>query len=935
MYIGAKALHLPYWQSLRNSSKQLISSNPQFISFFFLHLSDILIMGNLWSVSISTEDTVSRCWDCIAGQASYTCKLEENLEALRVELDTLKARKDDVNQKVDLAEQKRMTWLSEVSLWLSRVQTAEAGAEQLIKDGPQEIQKLLSRKLAEIVDLKNQGVFERVAENQRAAQVDVRPTGTAVGLEPTFDKTWRLLEQNNVGIIGLHGLGGVGKTKLLTQINNKLSNDLMGYDVVIWVVVSKDHYIETVQEKIGQKLSLSHDETWKNKSFDEKAVEIRKVLSKKKFVMLLDDVWERVDLIKVGIPEPDQENCSKLIFTTRSLDVCGQMGAHKNIKVECLSKADAWKLFEEKVGEETLNSHPAIRGLAKQVAANCGGLPLALITIGRAMAYSTMPKHWEHAIKVLEEFPHKLASMDKEVYSLLKFSYDNLPTDTMRSCLLYCSLYPKDFEIPIDELKDYWFCEGILDESDNIIDARMQGEDIIKHLVNACLLERCGDFANRVKMHDVICDMALWIARECEALEKRFFVRTGVRSIKVVDDENWKVVRMSLAYGRIEDLEGTPTCPNLQTLFLNNNQLKVIRDGFFQFMHNLKVLNLSSNHSLCELPQGISELVSLECLDLQKTKITELPIQLKKLSKLKYLDLRGTICLFKIPRQLIRKFSMLQIFKIFPINVSRADIDSVLNRGSESLIEELKFLQHLNVLWMEINTDVALESLLSCHNLRGCTERLLLKYRGQKKVFNVLFLENMERLKNLEIKNCDSIEEMVTRNIEEESGERRMIKTSPLFPTNSNNITPRFHALTKISIDSCRSLRNLTWLIFAPNLMRLEVIWCTRMEEIISEVSEAVNVAGILNPSPFAELERLHLRSLPELKSIYWDALPFPCLREIIVFNCPKLKKLPLNCDSAKGNQISIVGSEEWSKEVEWKDDVTRSTFLHSFKLPY
>ncbi|WRX26662.1 Leucine-rich repeat - like 10 [Theobroma cacao] len=374
----------------------------------------------------------------------------------------------------------------------------------------------------------------------------------------------------------------------------------MGYDVVIWVVVSKDHYIETVQEKIGQKLSLSHDKTWKNKSFDERAVEIWKVLSKKKFVMLLDDVWERVDLTKVGIPEPDQKNGSKLIFTTRSLDVCGQMGARKNIKVECLSKDDAWKLFEEKVGEETLDSHLEIRGLAKQVAAKCGGLPLALITIGRAMAYSTMPKHWEHAINVLKEFPHKLASMDKEVYSLLKFSYDSLPTDTMRSCLLYCSLYPKNFEIPIDELKDYWFCEGILDESDNIVDARMQGEGIIKHLVNACLLERCGDFADRIKMHDVICDMALWIARECEAPEKRFFVRTGVRSIKAVDDENWKVVRMSLAYSRIEDLEGTPTCPNLQTLFLNDNKLKVISDGFFQFMHNLKVLNLSSNHSLSE-----------------------------------------------------------------------------------------------------------------------------------------------------------------------------------------------------------------------------------------------------------------------------------------------------------------------------------------------
>ncbi|EOY25574.1 Cc-nbs-lrr resistance protein, putative [Theobroma cacao] len=703
-------------------------------------------MGNLCSVSISMEGSVSRCWDCVVGQASYTCKLEDNLKALRKELEELQARRDDVNRRVDLAEQQRMKRLNEVRLWLSRVQTAEAEAEVLIKDGPQQIQKLcfagcfsknckssynfgkqVTRKLTEIVDLKNAGVFERVAENELAAQVDVRPVGSTVGLERTFDEVWRLLEQNNVGSIGLHGLGGVGKTTLLTQINNKLSNDLIGYDVVIWVVVSKDHNIEKVQEKIGEKVGLSHNETWKNKSFDEKAIEIWRVLSKKKFFLLLDDVWERVDLIKVGIPEPDQENGSKLIFTTRFLAVCGQMGAHKVIKVECLSKDDAWKLFKDKVGEETLDSHLVIRGLAKQVVDECEGLPLALITIGRAMAYKMTPKHWEYAIKVLQEFPHKLASMDKKVYSLLKFSYDNLPKNTMRSCLLYCSLYPEDFEIPIDELKDYWFCEGFLDEFDNIIDARMQGEDIINSLLNACLLERCKDSAECVKMHDVIRDMTLWIACECEALEKRFFVKIGLRAIKAFDVENWEGVRMSLMYCQIKDLRGTPTCPNLQTLFLNSCRLKVISDGFFQFMRNLRVLNLSSNYLLKELPQGISELISLECLDLHETYISELPIQLNKLSKLKYLDLRRTSHLHKIPQQLICKFSMLQIFKMSPINFIDVGIDNALSSSGDSLIEELKCLQHLKVLWIEIRTDFALKSLLSCHNLRGCTEGLYLR----------------------------------------------------------------------------------------------------------------------------------------------------------------------------------------------------------------
>ncbi|EOY25854.1 NBS-LRR type disease resistance protein [Theobroma cacao] len=416
---------------MRNSSKQAVFSNPQFIhSFFCVHQPNI--MGNLCAISISTADTVSRCWDCIVGQASYICKLEDNLKALSVELAKLKARSDDLKHRVDLAEQQRMKQLNQVQLWLSRVQTVAAEAEELIQNGPREIQKLcfagcfsknckssykfgkqVSRKLEEIVDLNEKGEFERVVENELAPQVDVRPTEPTVGLESTLANVWRLLEEKDVGIVGLYGLGGVGKTTLLTQINNKLSNNLFGYDVVIWVVVSKDHTIEKVQEKICEK---------------------------------------RVDLIKVGIPVPNQDNVSKLIFTTRFLEVCGKMEAQEKIEVKCLRKDEAWELFEKKVGEETLDSHPNTRGLAKQVAAKRGGLPLALITIGRAMACKKMPHNWKYAIEVLKKFSHKLARMDQQVYSLLKFSYDSLPIDTMRSCLLCCSLYPEDFFISVNML---------------------------------------------------------------------------------------------------------------------------------------------------------------------------------------------------------------------------------------------------------------------------------------------------------------------------------------------------------------------------------------------------------------------------------------------------------------------------------------------------
>ncbi|KAJ4721582.1 Disease resistance protein family [Melia azedarach] len=107
-------------------------------------------------------------------------------------------------------------------------------------------------------------------------------------------------------------------------------------------------------------------------------------------------------------PPPTPINVSKVVFTTRELEVCGGMEAQKSFKVESLRYEDAWRLFEEKVGKETLDSHPNIPELAETVAEKCGGLPLALIVIGRAMACKKTPQEWEHAIEGVKEFSLKI-----------------------------------------------------------------------------------------------------------------------------------------------------------------------------------------------------------------------------------------------------------------------------------------------------------------------------------------------------------------------------------------------------------------------------------------------------------------------------------------------------------------------------------------------
>ncbi|CAL8132767.1 unnamed protein product [Prunus armeniaca] len=203
----------------------------------------------------------------------------------------------------------------------------------------------------------------------------------------------------------------------------------------------------------------------------------------------MDDLWEPVELTKVGVPAPDSRNRFKIVFTTRSEEVYGHMDAHKKIKLGCLTWDKAWNLFQEKVGKETLLLHPDIPEHAEIVAKKCGSLPLALITVGRVMACKKTPQEWKHAVQVLRRLASGFSGMGDKVFPLLKFSYDNLPSQKVRSCFLYSALFPEDFVILKDDLVCFWMCEDILDEYGNVEEAKNESYHIIGTLLTSCLLE--------------------------------------------------------------------------------------------------------------------------------------------------------------------------------------------------------------------------------------------------------------------------------------------------------------------------------------------------------------------------------------------------------------------------------------------------------------
>ncbi|KAG5254262.1 NBS resistance family protein [Salix suchowensis] len=785
--------------------------------------------------STQSEIQIFHCRDqTVNFQIVYISKLKENVNRLQIAVDELIDLHSDVKRRVEVSEEQQLKQLDQVRRWISRAEAAISKSNELLRDGPQEIEKLCLRGycsknykssyrfakkvdegLRDVADLKAKGGFENVAEKIPAASGVPRPSEPAVGLESTFNKVWTWLrEEKQVGIVGLYGMGGVGKTTLLTQINNESLKKPNDFDIVIWVLVSKDLKPNT------------------NKSFDEKAMDIFNALSQKRFVMLLDDIWERVDLIKLGV-----------VFTTRSEQICGQMEAHKIVKVDCLEPEDAWDLFQKKVGDQTLCFHPGIPELARAVARECGGLPLALITIGRAMACKKTPQEWRHAIEVLKQSASKFSGMGDEVFPLLKFSYDNLPDQEIKTCFLYCSLFPEDFLINKTELIDYWIGEGIFDGCADRERVENWGYYVIGSLLNACLLEDKNDC---VRMHDVIRDMALWIASDIERDEQNFFVQTGAQLSKAPEVGKWEGVRrVSLMENHIEHLSETPSCSNLRTLFLGSIHLSKISRGFFQSMPNLTVLDLSNNRSLLGLPRDVCKLVSLQYLNLSRTGIKALPTELKALVKLRYLNLEYTDSLYLLPHGVISCFPMMHILRMFRCGSSEQEAEDCILSRDESLVDELQCLKELNMLTVTIRSAAALERLSSFQRMQSSTRAL-----------------------HLELFHDSSYSQQ---------------------PAHVATTERPFRSLSSVYVRDCLSLRNLNWLILAQNLTFLSVSNCPKMVEVasIEKLPEVPEVVENLNP--FAKLKAVELLSLPHLKSFYCNAPPLPSVKDVRVTGCPFL----------------------------------------------
>ncbi|BAA97160.1 NBS/LRR disease resistance protein [Arabidopsis thaliana] len=850
----------------------------------------------------------------LCGKRKYLYNLERNLEALHKVMQDLNAMRNDLLKRLSKEEEIGLQGLQEVKEWISMVEEIEPKANRLLDESVSEIQRLsrygycslipastyrYSEKVLTTMEgvetLRSKGVFEAVVHRALPPLViKMPPIQLTVSQAKLLDTAWARLMDINVGTLGIYGRGGVGKTTLLTKLRNKLLVDAFG--LVIFVVVGFEE-VESIQDEIGKRLGLQ----WRRETKERKAAEILAVLKEKRFVLLLDGIQRELDLEEIGVPFPSRDNGCKIVFTTQSLEACDESKwVDAKVEITCLSPEEAWDLFQETVGENTLRSHQDIPKLARVVASTCRGLPLALNLIGEAMSGKRTVREWRYTIHVLASSTAEFPDMEDGTLPILKSIYDNMSDEIIRLCFLYCALFPENLDIGKEDLVNYWICEGILAKEDRE-EAEIQGYEIICDLVRMRLLMESGN-GNCVKMHGMVREMALWIASE------HFVVVGGERIHQMLNVNDWRMIRrMSVTSTQIQNISDSPQCSELTTLvFRRNRHLKWISGAFFQWMTGLVVLDLSFNRELAELPEEVSSLVLLRFLNLSWTCIKGLPLGLKELKSLIHLDLDYTSNLQEV--DVIASLLNLQVLRLF----HSVSMDL-------KLMEDIQLLKSLKELSLTVRGSSVLQRLLSIQRLASSIRRLHLT---ETTIVDggILSLNAIFSLCELDILGCNILEITIDWRC-----------------TIQREIIPQFQNIRTMTIHRCEYLRDLTWLLLAPCLGELSVSECPQMEEVISK-DKAMAKLGNTSEQPFQNLTKLVLDGLPKLESIYWTPLPFPVLEYLVIRRCPELRRLPFNSESTIGNQVETIIEEQVIKIVEWEDEATKQRFSHfnnRYLLPY
>ncbi|KAJ9558474.1 hypothetical protein OSB04_013088 [Centaurea solstitialis] len=743
----------------------------------------------------------------------------------------------------------------------------------------------------------------------------------------------KLLEKEacnqNVSIVSIVGLGGIGKTTLARILYNeeKVKDH---FELRAWACVSEEFDVFSISKAIFQAIDGKSQEF---ANLDLLHVALKEKLSKKRFLVVLDDVWNENHKEWELLQRPFVEGApgSKIIVTTRKTKVASVMKSSQSYDLDVLSEERALSLFARyALDEENFDKHPSLKLHGEGIVKKCGRLPLALITLGRVLRTKTNDDDWEELLN------SEIWSLqdESEILPALRLSYNDLPSH-LKQLFAYCSLFPKDYEFDKNELVLLWMAEGFLNQSNGRKSKESLGRDYFEELKSRSFFQASTNYdQSRYIMHDLINDLATSVAGE-------FFFRLDDKMdmyhVNGCFEKFRHVSFIGQEYGNYRKFKELQRARGLRTFLpiaLNSwssfNLSNSVLAELLPKLRFIRVLSLS-HHSITQVPQSIGSLKHIRYLNFSETsieqlpelvcdlynlqslllrnceKLSSLPVSFVKLINLRHLDISDTPMLKKMPLGIggltsLRTLSKVIIkggngFKIFELKglldlegrLSIVGLDKVTSptQAHDAKLQKKKGLDDLVLEWSD-DFDDSRNHMIEYKVLEG------LRPHHKLKRLEILFYGGME------------------------------------FPSWAES--PMFDRLTELRLRGCIRCTRLPSL---GHLRSLKKLFVEGMDGVKSLGFELLGPTDSLHGIAFPFLEVLEFCKMQGLER--WStrlsnnvgiSRSFPCLREVFISDCPKLVEISIDLIPS----LQVLDIEGCSEEV-FKSMVYASSSIGTLRL--
>ncbi|KAJ6752655.1 DISEASE RESISTANCE RPP13-LIKE PROTEIN 1-RELATED [Salix koriyanagi] len=434
--------------------------------------------------------------------------------------------------------------------------------------------------------------------------------------------------------------------------------------------------------------------------------ELRKTLSGKKLLLVLDEVWKADDqhaqwnFLVTALESAAQG--SKIIITTRemSLAVTSILPCVKPFNLKEISDYDCWALFSEHAfcGEGSQTRLLSDKNFRSKVLGRCGGVPLRAIMLGNHLRCK-QDTYWE-------EIASRWDLQPVIIPATMKLKYYRFPSN-LKQCFVYCSLFPKDHSFKREKTVLLWLANGFLGGDRG---KKEEGYGYFQELVAYSFFQQKSDDTSSYVMNDLVHSWAKFLRGEFSVSlgdgDSRISPKArhiwcptirGYEDLKNLVGDGSHIFRTILPtsnesfWGDVND-EKLKAFNSLRVLSLSNiTRLPVVLGCGLKHLRHLEI----SGESIKSLPPALCMLFTLQTLILRQCpNLAELPANIVELTELCHLDIRET-GLQQTPPQMgkLKKLETLTDFFMGQENGCRIDELGEL----KYLLGELRILNLQNV----------------------------------------------------------------------------------------------------------------------------------------------------------------------------------------------------------------------------------------------